>query len=112
MELKTDLRVLESALIMVDKKEMSLEEALNKSSEILRVEILDNVKTIRDFLTENNLLAHNPRLTMLNVERQIANGVKSVQNEIHEEFINDFVTDKCSELIINNQLGVELKEIK
>lgn len=112
MELKTDLKVLESSLKRINTKEMSLEEALYISSEILNVEILDNIKTIRDFLTEKNLLVHNPRLTMLNFERQIAHGIKSIQDEVHEEFINDFVTDKCSELIVSNQLLVKLKEIK
>ena len=112
MELNTDLRVLESVLIMIDEKKMSLEEALDKSSKRLNVEIEDNIKTIRDFLTENSLLEHNPRLTKLNVVKEIEKGVKAVQNEIHEDFINDFVTDKCSELIINNQLGDKLKAIK
>ncbi len=112
MELKTDLKVLESSLKRINTKEMPLEEALYKSSEILNVEILDNIKIIRDFLTEKKLLVHNPRLAVLNVERQIANGVKSIQDEVHEEFINDFVTDKCSELIVSNQLLVKLKEIK
>lgn len=51
MELKTDLKVLESSLKRVNTKEMSLEEALYISSEILNIEILDNIKTIRDFLT-------------------------------------------------------------
>lgn len=112
MELRTDLRVLVSTLKMIDNKEMSLEEALDKSSELLNVEILDNIKTVRDFLTENNFLEHNPRLTSLDVKRKITDGVISIQDEVHEEFINDFVTDNCSELIANNQLGVKLKEIK
>lgn len=64
---------------------------------MLNIEIFDNIKTIRDFVAENKFLEQNPKLTMLDVKRKITDGVKSIQDEVHEDLFNDSVTDNCYE---------------
>ncbi len=103
--MKTDKNILFHALLLINDKPMALETALIKASNKIGLPLLDNNQLIRDYLREKQLINHNARLTFKNVRNRVENTtVEFVGDEIHEDFVNDHVTDTCTQLIHDEAL--------
>ncbi len=108
--LNTDKRLLAQALILINRKEMPLETAIELAKDDTGLEILDNLKTIRTYLCEMKLLEHNPRLTFLIEEEMQKEKILFNTEKVEPTFLNDFVTDNCSQLISIGQLVYTLQK--
>lgn len=102
--MKTNIRLIERALIILNQAEIALEQALTEASETMGLPILDDVGLIRSVLTENNFIAHNPRLTFLKQETRVAENISFISDEIHKDFIKDRITEQCRILMKNEEL--------
>lgn len=103
--MKTSKELIYNALnIMNQGKSMPVEEALVIAATETGLAVLDNIKIIRDFLVNKRLLRFNPRVTFVGVREYIKNGVSFVYDEIHEDYINDHLTQDCIDLINTNLL--------
>lgn len=111
--MNTNIELIEKLLYMVHQKEIPLEDAILKVSKEVNYKISYNLNIIRNYLVENDLIVHNPRVTFLNQSLDSQNGVEFIGDAIHPDFINDKITEKCTKLIENNELRnyLEINEI-
>jgi len=110
MYIRTNINLIFNALTILNQEEMSLENALDIASSEMNLQILDDFQIIRDFLLEKNLIKSNSKLTFPNYRETLANNLTLVYNKIHEDFINDHLTNECISLIENKLLLDKLLE--
>jgi hypothetical protein len=111
--METNANVLVKALEILSQCDLSLEKALEISSLELCLPILDDPKLIRVFLRENNLISHNPKLSItekkkIDLEKP---EVVFVTDRIHKDFIIDSITEKCSTIIKEEDRHLKIKEL-
>lgn len=100
-----DFLLIDSVLYYLNNTEISLEEAISKSEKALNKTNELHQQEIRDFLIKKDLLEHNPRLTFKNVKTPIKDGVVSIDDEINEEFIKDYLTEAGKEFVVNQSFS-------
>jgi hypothetical protein len=102
--MKTSKDLIFEALVILSNEEISLEEALFKATKNTGLTLNDDIRIVRDFLREKDLIKHNPRLTYPGHRENVGGTINFVYDKIDENFINDHVTENCRDLIYNKTL--------
>jgi hypothetical protein len=102
--MKTRKDLLFEALIILSNEEISLEEAIFKASKNTGMTLNDDIRIVRDFLRDKDLIKHNPRLTYPGHRENVEGAFDFVYDKIDENFINDYVSENCQNLIKSKSL--------